>query len=284
MLRQASIRRIRPSTNFVAPPLYLVRPSVLASSTPSIRQCLRLSSSRAAASSSSTGAVDKERNYSTATTTAEASIPDAGFEATVHYNNIFKGKGDVQESSFEYTFPALQTPDPSSIVMFQTPEAGGDKVAGFETLSALRATFEACIRVDRLARAQILLIQLSGELSNTDASLLRAHNLFLEALIKRLSSQKDSTDMSMVFSWYDSKMKDKYNIQGNPLTFSLLLKAASRISDDEKAKQAAIYYLKEWKDRGESVEQLFEGPVLTEEETERVRSVGTKAYHCTQTC
>jgi DNA-directed RNA polymerase len=47
----------------------------------------------------------------------------------------------------------------------------------------LLATYEACVKVGRIARAQLMLNAITGMLDKTSPLLTKAHNTFLKALL-----------------------------------------------------------------------------------------------------
>lgn len=200
-----------------------------------------------------------ERHYNTATTQAHTDT----FDDTILLSQ-FDHHATQEPPAFD-----LATHDPSSLLILDMHT--GLKATDNPT-SVTLATFEACVRVERLARAQSLLLQLSSELPHDSPQLLNAHNLFLEGLIKRLRANEGS-DMTLVFRWFDEKVVGKFGIKPNSTTFALLLSATLSVKDKTLAQKTAQFYMNMWVEEGHSEEKIFSNPHLTREDVEAVRKV-----------
>jgi DNA-directed RNA polymerase, mitochondrial len=172
--------------------------------------------------------------------------------------------------------------DPSSVIIFDPPSIVSTATSKASTrashIDALEANFHACVRVGRLARAQVLLLQMQKDHSASHSQLLCAHNTFIKALITRLSHQA-VTDMELVFKWYESKMKAA-DFEGDATTFALMLKSCVQMADEEEAAEKATKIVQEWKDRGLPIERVLESSDLTNSEVVRISQVG-KSAKCT---
>lgn len=140
-------------------------------------------------------------------------------------------------------------------------------VAGIsENKHEVLATFEACIRVGRIARAQLMLTVITNQFDRKSPLLIRAHNMFLKALLGRAVAEKShySDGLRVFFSWYQDKMMRELGLTGDATTFAFLLEASVLVAIDDPplGKRYMVEYVEMWKGLGRDIMRVFDLNIL----------------------
>lgn len=105
--------------------------------------------------------------------------------------------------------------DPANSMIIHAPPSqserphavkGGKGIPG-EIDSAL-ALFEACVRVDKLEQAALVLIRMEEKANLTAEELMSMHNRYFEASIERLKKDRDPQFAMKVHKWYEVHVKE----------------------------------------------------------------------------
>ncbi|TGZ84706.1 DNA/RNA polymerase [Ascodesmis nigricans] len=137
----------------------------------------------------------------------------------------------------------------------------------------LLATYEACIRVGRVARAQLMLNEITRLLSDHTGLLVNAHNSFLRALLKRAQAEKSEDNVRALFSWYEDTMVRKFGISPDATTMALLFSASLQMSAHLVGERHIKRWAAEWEERGHKVTEIIEIDALPAEEAIRVARI-----------
>jgi DNA-directed RNA polymerase len=143
------------------------------------------------------------------------------------------------------------------------------------------ATFNACINVGMVGRAQVMLEQITSQLERESPVLINAHNSFLKALLDRSKEMRDldplkgTQDLKVFFMWYENRMKGEYDLFGDSTTFALLLKASLMIESKDGKKMYVLEYAGRWKEVSEMGEVLG-NTLLTDDDVIQIAKVGLK--------
>lgn len=160
--------------------------------------------------------------------------------------------------------------DSTKLIILDTPESSDvSKRPGKMDKNELHALFDACLNTGHLVRAHLMLCQMSSILDKDSPVLINAHNLFLEALLKKASKP---ADLKVFFMWYEDKMKAQFNIAGDAKTFALLLKASLMC----EPKDGQVYieeYVNIWRATDHGIGDVLVLPVLTDEEVVKIAKV-----------
>lgn len=179
--------------------------------------------------------------------------------------------------------------DPSQVIAFENPvpEKSGKRTraAKFSTgvscdKNEVIATFNACISVGMVVRAQAMLEHLTSQLERESPVLINAHNSFLQALLDRskqahdLDPQKGTQDLKVFFMWYENRMQ-QCDLFGDSTTFALLLKASLMIRSGPGRKTYVQEYVGRWKERSE-IGEVLGSTLLTDEDVMQIAKVGLR--------
>ena len=141
--------------------------------------------------------------------------------------------------------------------------------------SDLLATFEACLHVGRITRAQLVLNNMSKMLSDQKGLLLTAHNSYLRALLKRAESDGEQEDLRVFFAWHDDVMVKELELPADATTMCLLLKGSLLLDMPVQVSRNIKKYVAAWMEKPEkSVNDMFKLGVLTPKEVVAVAKVG----------
>ncbi|KAI5805117.1 hypothetical protein EDC01DRAFT_685897 [Geopyxis carbonaria] len=139
------------------------------------------------------------------------------------------------------------------------------------------ATFEACVRVGRIARARLMLDEITRQLVHEPHLLINAHNTYLLALLKRAIAENNQESLRSFFSWYEDQMTRELQIEGDSTTYALLVRGSLHLSDSLLGQRYIKKYVSMWVKLGGTVKDLFEVAVLEPDEVIRVaRTCGLK--------
>ncbi|KAG0644819.1 hypothetical protein HOY80DRAFT_1027224 [Tuber brumale] len=225
-----------------------------------------------------------DRSYSTAAAPLELSDIDT--------STIFP---PLRQDAAPYSIPIepLEPLDPSQLLVFETPAAPEERCvrkspAGVSSDKAeVLATFSACIKFGAVARAQLMLEQITKkciEEKDTEV-LIDAHNIFLKALLDQYSNSDDLRDLKVFFMWFENKMRVEYLIKGNAVTFALLLKGSLSIPAKDASKRYLTEYVNLWRYGMGNVVDVLECTVLDNEEVLKIAKIcRLKINELSETC
>ena len=139
------------------------------------------------------------------------------------------------------------------------------------------STFEACIRVGRIARAQLMLKVITEIIDRESPLLLGAHNMFLKALLGRAVAEKskDSEGIRIFFGWYEDQMKRILELKGDATTFALLLEGSVILSEEDPAlgKRYIAQYVEQWKSMNMDIVRVLELQILSDAHVLKIAQV-----------
>lgn len=281
MLRAATRRAVRPSTTAAVArrsrpattesPLLLpfLYPPTCTQSLYAIRE-----------SSSKATAGDARRNY--ATPAAQPSVNNARIQ--LMSGEWIGGYDPMTASKRTVAPPPRKTSSKPSLLILDHPKQsdGTYKRAGIghrtrsgiaKNYDELLVTYEACIHVGRIARAQLMLNEITRLLADHTGLLVTAHNAFLKALLKRAQAEKTEDNIRVLFSWYEDTMVRKFDISPDATTMALLFSASLQLSAHLVGERYIKRWASEWEESGHKVKEILDVDVLTPEESIRVARV-----------
>ncbi|KAG0124188.1 hypothetical protein HOY82DRAFT_573798, partial [Tuber indicum] len=235
---------------------------------------IRWSSSNARAISlpSETPPKHADRSYSTAAAALELSDIDT--------SAIFP---PLRRDAASYSIPIepLEPLDPSQLLVFEPPAAPEEKctrksTAGVSSDKAeVLATFNACIKVGVVARAQLMLEQITKNCieEKDTVALVDVHNIFLKALLDQYSDSGNLRELKVFFMWFENKMRVEYSIKGDATTFALLLKGSLNIPAAEASKRYLAEYMNLWRYSGRNIVDVLESAVLNNDEVLKIAKI-----------
>jgi DNA-directed RNA polymerase len=135
------------------------------------------------------------------------------------------------------------------------------------------ATFEACIRVGRIARAQLMLNTITTLLDHTSPLLVGAHNTFLKALLNRALAESNQDSLRVFFTWYEDTMKRELNIFGDATTMALLMEGSFAVTEKRHGNRYVQQYFSQWKEQGRDINDVFALSILSNEHVIAVAQV-----------
>ncbi|PWW76425.1 DNA/RNA polymerase [Tuber magnatum] len=248
---------------------------------------IRWSSSNARSVSlpSETSPKSIDRSYSTAAAALELSDIDT--------SAIFP---PLRQDATPYSIPIepLEPLEPSQLLVFENWVAPDEKcprksVAGIPSdKGEVLATFNACINVGMVARAQLILEQITKKsIEEGDTTVLvEAHNAFLKTLLDQYSSERGNLrELKVFFMWFENKMRAEYIIKGDATTFALLLKASLKIAVQDARKKYLDEYISLWKHGGGKIADVLQSRMLSNEEVLDIAKIcRLKIHELSATC
>lgn len=134
----------------------------------------------------------------------------------------------------------------------------------------LLATYEACVKVGRIARAQLMLNAITSMLDNSSPLLMNAHNTFLKALLQRALVGSNQDSLRVFFTWYEDTMKRELGMLGDPTTTALLLRGSLAVGEAALRDRYVRKYVDQWKGHGREVKDVFALELMTDEQVVEV--------------
>ena len=135
------------------------------------------------------------------------------------------------------------------------------------------STFGACVKVGRIARAQLILNTITNLLDRDSLLLVGAHNTFLRALLQRALAEKSQDSLRVFFAWYEDTMKRDLEIVGDATTIALLLEGSLAVKEAVLSNRYIRQWVNHWKDRGMAIKDVFAQPNLTDNQVIAVSQV-----------
>jgi len=210
------------------------------------------------------GPSSRERSYST-----HLGIPIPEGIPSLEGVYMRTGAGHMGRAGF---LPGRATETPSLVIVDtpQLPITARRKPRIIQGISEDKhealATFDACVKVGRIARAQLILNMITHILDRDSPLLIGAHNTFLRALLQRALAENNQDSLRVFFAWYEDTMKRDLEILGDAMTYALLLEGSLAVKEPQVSKRYIRKYVNHWKDRGVSIKDVFAQPVLTDEQ------------------
>lgn len=275
MLRAATRRAIRPSsTSTSASPFSRPRLPIAASDSPLLPflyppTCTNILHSLQRESTSPSS----RRTYATATPTD-----------SINTSRIQLLSGEwIGGASTSKPPPSVTKPpksDKPSLLILDTPKritpdtrGRRDRYGMAKDPDELLATYEACIRVGRIARAQMMLNEITRILVKHSGLLVTAHNSFLLALLKRAQVENTEDNIRALFSWYEDTMVRKFNINADATTMAILFAASLRLDEQLVGQRHIQKWAEEWKGAGNDPKTILEVGVLEPHDAVKVSRV-----------
>ncbi|KAF8537956.1 hypothetical protein BDD12DRAFT_743411 [Trichophaea hybrida] len=202
------------------------------------------------------------RTYST--TTCHVPLPDTlvGIDGGYNPGSIPVGLNGRDITSVEGpSLLIVDTPRLRDTVKKKARIIGGISEDKHEVL----ATFEACIRVGRIARAQLMLNTITNLLDITSTLLVGAHNTFLKALLNRALAENSQDSLRVFFTWYEDTMKRELNISGDATTMGLLMEGCFAVAEKRHGTRYIQRYFNYWKEQGRDINEVFALSILSDE-------------------
>lgn len=205
------------------------------------------------------------RTYSTAT--YNIPLPDTSFAGID--GNYLIGKPFAAGRPDEPALLIVDTPK-----LRETIKRKGRYLAGIsEDKHEVLSTFEACIKVGRIARAQLMLNMITSLLDSASPLLIGAHNTFLRALLNRALADRSQDSLRVFFTWYEDTMKRELNITGDAMTTALLLEGSFAVAEENHGARLVQAYVNYWKEQGRDIKDVFESSIVSEEHIVRICKV-----------
>jgi DNA-directed RNA polymerase len=223
---------------------------------------------------------NRERPYSTY---PSIPIPD-GIEDV---NGIYLRTGRPDGGALDaHTYqPARPTADAPSLVIVDTPRLPDTPrkkpriINGIsEDKHELLATYEACVKVGRIARAQLMLNAITSMLDRSSPLLAGAHNTFLKALLQRALVGSNQDSLRVFFTWYEDTMRRELGITGDATTMALLLQGSLAVKETGLRDRYVRRYIEQWKEQGREIKDVFALSIMADDQVVEVCQVNLLAY------
>ncbi|KAI5849215.1 hypothetical protein BZA05DRAFT_402593 [Tricharina praecox] len=210
----------------------------------------------------------RDRAYSTH---SSIPIPDGipSIEGVYMRTGTGTGSGPMSPPGF---IPGRSTDAPSLVIVDtpQLPITARRKPRIIQGVSEDKhealATFEACVKVGRIARAQLILNMITNVLDRDSPLMVGAQNTFLRALLQRALAENNQDSLRVFFAWYEDTMKRDLEILGDSSTYALLLEGSLAVKERTLSQRYIRQYVNHWKERGMAIKDVFAQPILTDEQ------------------